>query len=190
MAFVARHDKVSADEFLAMTWLPPTAQLIDGEVVVVNSPSMRHQLVAKELLFRMELWTRASPGRGEACFSVDVKVDGQNVYCPDLFWFSDERAPSPEDVKLPRLPDLAIEVLSPSTWRSDLGTKRMRFEEQGLPELWLIDPRPGANPVVRVFRRSSPEQTTFDLDLTLRVDDVLTSPLLEGFSVKVRDLLP
>jgi hypothetical protein len=40
MALVARHD-VSAEAFFAMTWLPPTAQLIDGEVVVVNSPQLR-----------------------------------------------------------------------------------------------------------------------------------------------------
>jgi Uma2 family endonuclease len=189
MAFVARHEKVSADEFFAMTWLPRIAELIDGEVVV-NSPSFRHQRVADQLLHRLLTWVEASPGRGVVCTTVDVKLDRDNVYCPDLFWFSDDRAPDIDEVRLPRLPDLAIQVLSPSTRRNDLGTKRTRYEEQGLRELWLVDPLPGADPVVRVFRRSSPERTSFDLNLTLRVDDVLTSPLLEGFSVKVRELLP
>jgi Uma2 family endonuclease len=189
MAFVARQDKVTADEFFAMTWLPRIAELIDGEVVV-NSPSFRHQRVGDQLLHRLMYWAEASPGRGVVCTTVDVKLDGGNVYCPDIFWFSEDRQPHIDDVRLPRLPDLTIEVLSPSTRSNDLGKKRVRYEEHGLHELWLIDPRPGANPVVRVFRRSSPEQTTFDLDLTLRVDDVLGSPQLEGFSVKVRDLLP
>jgi Uma2 family endonuclease len=112
------------------------------------------------------------------------------VYCPDIFWFSEDRQPHIDDVRLPRLPDLAIEVLSPSTRSNDLGKKRVRYEEQGLPELWLIDPRPEANPVIRVFRRTSPGAPTFDLNLMLRVDDVLGSPQLEGFSVKVRGLLP
>jgi Uma2 family endonuclease len=189
MAFVARQDKVSADEFFAMTWLPRIAELINGEVVV-NSPSFRHQRVADQLLHRLLNWSEASPGRGVPCTTVDVKLDGDNVYCPDLFWFSDDRAPDIDDVRLPRLPDLAIEVLSPSTRRNDLGTKRKRYEEHGLPELWLIDPRPGADPVVTVFRRSSAGLPTFDLNVTLRVDEVLTSPQLAGFSVKVRDLLP
>ena len=189
MAFVARQGKVSAEEFFAMTWLPRIAELIDGEVVV-NSPSFRHQRVVKDLLLRLTAWTDASPGRGEACFSVDVKLDSGNVYCPDLFWYSEDRQPHIDDVRLPRLPDLAIEVLSPSTRSNDLGKKRVRYEEHGLPELWLIDPRPRANPVVRVFRRSSPDQQSFDLNLMLRVDEVLASPQLEGFSVKVRDLVP
>ena len=75
-----------------------------------------------------------------------------------------------------------------SIWHN--GTKRKRYEEHGLRELWLIDPRPGANPVVRVVRRSSPGVSSFDVNVTLGVDDVLGSPLLEGFSVKVRELLP
>ena len=189
MVFVARQGKVSAEEFFAMTWLPRIAELIDGEVVV-NSPSFRHQRVRDELLYRLLSWAKASPGRGIVSTTVDVKLDSGNVYCPDLFWFGEDRQPHIDDVRLPRLPDLAAEVLSPSTRGNDLGKKLVRYEEHGLPELWLIDPRPGANPVVRVFRRSSPDQQSFDLNLMFRVDDVLASPQLEGLSVKVRDLLP
>jgi Uma2 family endonuclease len=189
MVFVARQGKVSAEEFFAMTWLPRIAELIDGEVVV-NSPSLRHQRVRDELLYRLLNWAKASPGRGIVSTTVDVKLDGGNVYCPDLFWFSEDRVPHIDDVRLPRLPDLAAEVLSPSTRSNDLGKKRIRYEQHGLPEMWLIDPRPGANPVVRVFRRPEPGVPAFDLNLTLRVGDVLGSPQLEGFSVKVRDLVP
>jgi len=44
--------------------------------------------------------------------------------------------------------------------------------------------------MVLIVRGASPRVPTFDLNLTLRVDDVLTSPQLEGFSVKVCELLP
>jgi Uma2 family endonuclease len=37
-------------------------------------------------------------------------------------------------------PLLAIEVLSGSTRRTDLGTKRLVFEEAGVPAYWLVDP--------------------------------------------------
>jgi len=33
-----------------------------------------------------------------------------------------------------------IEVLSPSTRRFDLGTKRLAFEGAGVPSYWLVDP--------------------------------------------------
>jgi Uma2 family endonuclease len=188
MALVARHD-VSAEEFFAMTWLPPTAQLLDGEVVVVNTPSWRHQRVATVLLYHLEAWTRGAPGRGMCGMPVDVRVDDRNVYAPDVFWFRAGNVPDLDVVRLPWLPDLAVEVLSPSTRRYDLGVKRERYEQSGVPELWLVDPRPGASAPARVLRRSEPKCPVFDLDVRLTVDDELASPQLNGFALPVRDLL-
>ena len=37
-------------------------------------------------------------------------------------------------------PLLAVEVLSPSTRRIDLGTKRLAYEAAGVPAYWLVDP--------------------------------------------------
>ena len=192
MAFVARHHvtrhDVTAEEFFAMTWLPPTAQLVDGEVVL-NSPSFRHQDVALTLVYRLKHWIEAAPGRGKCGIPVDVRVNDRNVYAPDVWWFREGNVPGIDEVRMPWLPDLAVEVLSPSTRRRDVGVKRERYEEAGLPELWIVDPRPRAVDAVRVLRRSEPKASTFDLDLRLTVDGELTSPQLSGFSLAVRDLL-
>lgn len=189
MALVARHD-VTAEEFFAMTWLPPTAQLIDGEVVVVNSPQLRHQHVAGELYLQLRLWIAAAPGRGYCGIPQDVRINDRNVFAPDLWWCCEDRIPDIDESRMPWLPDLAIEVLSPSTRRYDLGVKRERYEETGLPELWVVDPRREARTPARVLRRSEPKAPTFDLDLRLSIDDELTSPQLSGFALGLRDLLP
>ena len=39
------------------------------------------------------------------------------------------------------MPDIAVEVRSPSTWRYDIGAKKSGYERRGLPELWLVDTR-------------------------------------------------
>jgi Uma2 family endonuclease len=188
MALVARHD-VTAEKFFAMTWLPPTAQLIDGEVVVVITPRIRHQHVAGELYHRLRLWIAASPGRGYCGIPQDVRINDRNVYAPDVWWCCDDRIPDLDEIRLPWLPDLAVEVLSPSTRRYDLGVKRERYEETGVPELWIIDPRQGALVPGHVLRRSEPKAPTFDLDLRLSLGDELRSPQLSGFAVGLRDLL-
>ena len=41
---------------------------------------------------------------------------------------------------LRRAPVLVVEVLSGSTRRIDLGTKRLAFEAAGVPSYWLVDP--------------------------------------------------
>jgi Uma2 family endonuclease len=42
--------------------------------------------------------------------------------------------------KLTGVPDLLIEILSPSTRRYDRRQKRNRYERAGVRELWLVDP--------------------------------------------------
>lgn len=38
------------------------------------------------------------------------------------------------------IPDLTLEIVSPSTWRTDLGAKRARYASLGVSEYWLHDP--------------------------------------------------
>ncbi|MGI8750209.1 MAG: Uma2 family endonuclease [Thermoleophilaceae bacterium] len=85
------------------------------------------------------------------------------------------------------MPDLAVEVRSPSTWRFDVGVKRTAYEQHGLPELWLVDTAAGA---VMVFRRSAPGARGFDVALEVAGGQRLESPLLLGFSIAAGELFP
>ena len=38
------------------------------------------------------------------------------------------------------MPDFVLEIVSPSTWRTDLGAKRERYAALGVTEYWLHDP--------------------------------------------------
>jgi Uma2 family endonuclease len=111
---------------------------------------------------------------------IDAYVDEHNVYAPDVVWYSQERIPTDPDIRPQAMPDLAVEIRSPSTWRYDVGAKKAGYERAGLPELWLVDT---AADEVLVFRRSAPAARTFDIALELTQDDVLESPLLEGFAL-------
>ena len=81
---------------------------------------------------------------------------------PDLLWYRAGRAPAIDADPPYPLPDLAIEIRSPSTWRYDIGTKKSVYERDGLPELWLVD---GDAASLLVFRRSTPRAATFDVAL-------------------------
>jgi Uma2 family endonuclease len=154
---------------------------------VVDSPVVLHQHVLQELLFRLMLWVKAEPGRGQCGFEVDVKVDGRNVYKPDIWWYSEGRKPGVGNFRLPDLPDLVVEVLSPSTRRYDLGIKRARYEQYGLPELWVIDPKAVT---ATLWRRSGAGVPVFYVTIKVERDGRLASPHMPGFEVKLAGLFP
>jgi Uma2 family endonuclease len=188
MAFVARHH-LTADEYFAMAdRLPRFTELIEGEVVVA-SPSVRHQHIAAEICFALKRWMQAAPGRGQCGIPSDVRIDSRNIYAPDVWWCRQANAPGLDVIRLPELPDLAVEVLSPSTRHYDLGVKRSRYDEQGLPELWIVDPFVHGGVAARVLRRSAPGKPTFDIEIEMGEEGMLASPQLADFEIALADLL-
>jgi Uma2 family endonuclease len=175
---------MTADEFLALPYDGRRTELIEGEVVL-HEPKMPHQRVIVRLLFGLEEWVRAESGRGEVILPLDVRIDDLNVYGPDLLWYAEGRVPARPIAPSFPVPDLAVEVRSPSTWRYDIGAKKSGYERGGLPELWLVDT---AADEVLIFRRSEPNAPTFDVSLELAIEDVLTSSLLPGFELPLRSL--
>jgi Uma2 family endonuclease len=186
MNAMAVAQRMTADEFLAEPYDERRTQLIDGEVVL-EQPLNLHQLVVMELFVALHSWTSGATDHGHVSIPLDVKLDERNVFGPDLLWYRDGRAPERGASRPYPMPDLVVEVRSPSTWRYDVGAKKSAYERGGLPELWLVDT---AADVVLVFRRSSPEARSFDVSLELTAEDELTSPLLPGFALALRTLFP
>lgn len=172
---------LSAEEFLARDDWPRGSQLISGEVIV-NQPALPHQLILGLLYARLLAWAEAKNGRGLPGLSVDLRMGPADVYAPDLWWVREP--PAVDATALPALPDLVVEVRSPSTWSYDIGVKRTVYEGSGVPELWLVDTKARS---VLVYRRPAPD-ASYDEALELTADDNLTSPQLAGFSLRVSSL--
>ena len=176
--------RLTAEEYFA---LPPTekrTQLIDGEIVVTEA-SLRHQRITLELAHQLTLWLRENPGHGEAGIPVNVHLDDSNVFAPDVWWVPEASRPARDAKRIVGPPALAVEVRSPSTWRYDVGSKKSTYERLGLRELWLVDTE--ANSVL-VYRRSGPKAGGFDVALEFEAGEVLTTPLIPGFSLVLADL--
>ena len=177
---------MTAEEFIALP-VPEHGRpwnLVEGEVVV-NHPTPLHGRVQTRLIVALADWIRAGSERGEVIVPLDVRIDDRNVYAPDVLWYAHGRAPGWHSRPPAPMPDLAVEVRSPSTWRYDIGAKKAGYEREGLRELWLVDT---AADEVLVFRRSTVDKPSFDLALQLGGDEALGSPLLPKFSLALGEL--
>ena len=132
--------RVGYTDLLAMPEDGHRYEIHGGELVVVPSPFPRHQIAAFELATRLRAYARESGGLALVA-PLDIVFDEFDVVQPDIVFFRAERRHlvSPDAVTRHR-PDIAVEVLSPSTAATDRGRKMRMFARYGVPEYWIVDP--------------------------------------------------
>ena len=114
-------------------------EVVDGELLVTPSPTDRHQRATMQLSVALYDYVRQHRV-GEVLHSpADIELDPYGMVQPDVFvrGLVDGRPAHGWNTGAPLL--LFIEVLSPSTARTDRTTKRMRFQRAGIPEYWIVD---------------------------------------------------
>lgn len=160
-------------------------ELIDGEHFVTPSPTFRHQLVLGNLHLDLGSYVEAN-GLGKACFApLDVILSDYDVVEPDLLFVTTERLARIGRAYIHAAPDLAVEVLSPSTRKIDATKKLRLYEKFGVAEYWMIDPE---DEWVEVYRSVSAEHPGLHQTARLlrqRGDGPLTSPLFPGFALQL-----
>ena len=115
-------------------------ELYDGEVSELPAPLPRHQLAMFELGLQLRNYCKAHGGL-TLVSPIDIVFDETNVLQPDIVAFTAERrslVKIDEAIRVP--PDVAVEVISPSTARNDRGRKLIWYERFGVAEYWVFDP--------------------------------------------------
>ena len=157
-------------------------ELIDGELVMVPAPSISHQDVQLDLGAALRAFVRAR-GLGRIIISpVDVVFSSDNVRQPDIIFVSAERAGIITGDDVQGAPDLAVEILSPSTERADKTTKRETYARHGVKEYWLVDTDARSISVLLLADGDYTDAGTFGPGQTL------TSPTLAGLNLDVDEV--
>jgi Uma2 family endonuclease len=82
-------------------------------------------------------------------------------------------------------PAIVVEILSPGTRRRDETLKRQLYARAGVREYWMVNPDRES---IEVCRQAAPGVLDTAAELRARQGDLLTSPLLPGFSVALSRL--
>ncbi|MBY0493793.1 MAG: Uma2 family endonuclease [Cyanobacteria bacterium] len=180
------HKKITAAEFLTWPDDGRHQELIGGVHYVTPSPKFSHQEIVGRLYVAIAnfLTTRRHLGR-IILARFDVVLSDYDVVEPDLLFLAGDQQSILTEANVQGAPALVVEVLSPSTRRRDEGLKRKLFDEKGVREYWLVDPK---HERVSVCRRAADGSFPVVSTLSAAADDHLESPLLPGFALSVSEL--
>jgi len=163
---------------------PDRYQIIHGDVFMMASPSVEHQSILTELIIQFGSWLRGKP-----CWVFTAPLDvrlfpeednsDDTVVQPDLLVVCDKAKLGKRSVN--GSPDLAIEIISPSTLKKELFLKFKAYLEAGVRECWIIEPE---QKIVQVHVY---ENGHF-ISSGFQKDDVISSVVLRGLTVDLQTL--
>jgi Uma2 family endonuclease len=169
--------------------VPDGYECIDGMIMEAEPMGIYAARIANRLNRKLDRHAEDAK-LGQTCMDTFFKVpfpgDPRRVCKPDVAFVSYQRWP--ENRPLPYsgnsinvVPELVVEVVSPSDFGEAVITKALQYLKAGVTAVWLIYPE---SRQVQCYEQRN-RVTVFTEDDVLEGD-----PVLPGFSVPVRDLFP
>ena len=165
--------------------LPETNQPVElwnGEIVMSPAPHPDHQRIVGRFYRTLALFVEER-GLGEVLLSpVDVVLTQKRVVQPDVLFISTARLGIVKNY-IDGLPDLAMEVISESSWQRDRIQKKALYEQSDLPEYWIVDPD---SETIEVFALG---KGVYQLHSRAAGAQIAKSKLLTGFKISFSQLV-
>ena len=117
----------------------PRCELIYGRFYLVTAPRLLHQIVTFVLCRWLDDIALAHGGQAITA-PADITLADHSVVQPDVIYLARRAAPQEVHGWIEGIPDLLVEVLSPTGVRRDRNLKLRLYAETGVPEYWILDP--------------------------------------------------
>lgn len=113
-------------------------EIIGGRVVAMSSPSLKHVSIGGNIYHIFRNYLRGKKCKAYPDSAALFLEEGKEEYQPDMMVVCDRE--KIQDDGIHGAPDLAVEILSPSTGRYDKGHKKDVYEKHGVREYWIVSP--------------------------------------------------
>ena len=172
---------VSAAEYLALNRRTNLLiERVDGRLEYLPMPTRRHQGAVWYMADALRDHARSEGRDAGIVFSpFPITVNGRERQ-PDVLFVRDGADPRCDDAPW-TWADLLIEVVSPDNPLRDTRDKRIDYAAAGVPEYWIVDPRPR----VRSVAVLALDGAAYREHGVFAEGETAGGPLLPGFAVDV-----
>ena len=168
------------DDYLRLPDDGQRYEIIEGVLYVTNAPGFDHQLAVSHLVRKLGNFVEDHQ-LGivlTAPFEVHLAETSRPVQ-PDVLFIQQENVPQLDAKYFAGVPTLIVEVLSPSSIRTDRIVKFDAYEQAGVAEYWIVNPKTRS---VEVYTLSGREYALLG---EFTSDETLTSGVLAGLEIEV-----
>ena len=157
-------------------------EIFNGELCMVPAPSTNHQSVSRNLEFLIWNFVKQK-GLGKVFDApIDVVFDDDEVFQPDIVFIKSENQSIIGKNAIQGVPDLIVEIVSPSSTFYDTIEKKDIYRKYGVKEYWIIFPD---EKVIEVLSLEKGEYLEF---CKSKKEGIVKSKILEGLEINSKDV--
>jgi len=157
-------------------------EILEGELSVTPAPSTKHQTASGNLFILLAQYIKERD-LGKLFYApIDLILESTSVLQPDLLFVSKARRHIITDRAVEGAPDLVIEILSPTTSRTDRVTKAQIYARYRVPVYWIVDVE---REVIEIYLL---EVESYRLAATLQGDTPTPAPPFNELKITARDV--
>ncbi len=178
--------KITVEDFRQMTFEGEEDafyELINGEIMKKSAPTSLHQDISDNLHFLLNSFVRPRKLGKVYAAPLDVYLHRSSHVLPDLIFvpIANKHIVDPANGVV-GVPDILIEIISPSSIYKDRVLKNNDYEASGVPEYWLVDSK---NQSIEVYENMNGEFRLFAFAAEM---GKVQSKVLAGFEVDIREV--
>lgn len=135
--------KMSYEEYLEFASDSQLVEWVDGEAIIYMPPLDKHQNLSRFLTTLLDLFIQFFNLGTLRYAPLEVRLwpDGPSRE-PDILFIAKDNLVHLTLERFEGSPDLVIEIISPGSVSEDRVRKFTQYEQAGVKEYWIIDPRP------------------------------------------------
>jgi Uma2 family endonuclease len=157
-------------------------EIIDGELLMAPAPDTWHQSWIGDLYSLLRTHVLRNKLGKVFMSPVDVVLDPENTVQPDIVFVASANLSIIQRPAIFGVPDLLVELVSPSSVRRDRYDKKALYARFGVKEYWIGDP---ANKALEILALKS---GAYELHCCAEEKGKLTSLVLPGLEFDLSEI--
>lgn len=163
--------------------LPIKIEIIHNQLFIMPSHEQLHQDIVGDLCIALKSFTKEQQLGSVIISPFDVVLDENNVLIPDIVFVSVQRSEILDGKKANGVPDLLVEVWSPSNKKKERLKKHSLYEAKGVTEFWQIYPKK-KHISIEILN----QEGKYEIFSEAKKEGIVRSKVLEGFELNLEEI--
>lgn len=160
-------------------------QLIDNKLYIMANPTTHHQELVSLINAFIQIFVLENQLGKVYVAPTSVKIDENNALEPDIIFLSLQCLEGVTNSAIESVPELVVEVISPSNYKKLREEKKAKYAHFGVEEYWEVYPKKQILRIEILTQNEDTKEVGYEIYSEAQETGIVESKVLDGFRLDI-----